>query len=211
MTLNDIKVNWYYFRALAKQLHDTEQFVDHSLNSDGRMINGNTCLNEFAKILMLASAEFEIIAKSICNESGVILRWSANIVTITRELLKLYPNIGLTEVSTPYLTIHPLSHWSIKRNTNSKGNISDVVNGIDWWNAHNKVKHDRTNSFQLANLQSSIDALASLMVLELYLSQIVVGNLDLVTRVGCEYFDCNYGLSFMAVNPGHKLPDFVNK
>lgn len=46
------------------------------------------------------------------------------------------------------------------------------------------------------------------MVLELYLSQTVLNNLDAIKSIGCSYFDCDYGLAYLATNAGHQLPDF---
>lgn len=209
MTQNDILVNWYYFRSLAKQLCDTEQFVDHALNSSGDMINAATCSNEFAKILMLSSSEFEVMGKTLCSVSGVSLPWNANIVRITKEILRIYPNIGETLISTPYMTIQPLINWKIVRSFNSNGKLIEKIVGIQWWEDHNVLKHDRRKGFCLANLHNCIYATASLMVLELYISQRVLGNLDKITMISCNYFDCGYGLAHIVANPGKMLPDFV--
>ena len=51
--------------------------------------------------------------------------------------------------------------------------------------------------------------MAALMVLELYLSQKALGNVNAITSLGCNYFDCDYGLSHLAVNAGKMLPDFL--
>lgn len=83
MRENDIKMNWYYFQALSKQLKDTEQFVDHSIDEKGNLLNGKTFSNEFAKILMLGASEFEVIAKALCIESGIKIRRNANVLTFT--------------------------------------------------------------------------------------------------------------------------------
>ena len=63
MTESNIKENWYYFRSLANQLQQTEQFVDHSMNEKNEMHNGSTFSNEFAKLLMLAAMTFMPLEK----------------------------------------------------------------------------------------------------------------------------------------------------
>lgn len=93
MTESNIKENWYYFRSLANQLQQTEQFVDHSVNKRNKMLNGFTFSNEFAKILMLAASEFEVIAKALCKESGLDIRDNDNIVMLSKKILGKYPNI----------------------------------------------------------------------------------------------------------------------
>ena len=208
MTESDIKINWYYFRSLASQLQQTEQYVDHSLDSNGNMSNGLTFSNEFVKIMMLASSEFEIICKAICAESGISLTWNANILTITKEILAKYPRIGETKIATPYLSFKPLQNWEIIKVNKPNGKIEEKVNGIQWWQDHNNLKHNRRNTFAYANLNNCISAMSSLMVVELYLSQIVIDNVDLITSMGCSYFETDYGLSPILGNVGIKLPDF---
>ena len=72
MALNelDIRMGWYYFCSIATQFNNTMQFVDHSVDCSGKLINAGTTSNEFAKILMLACSEFEGVSKKICNECG---------------------------------------------------------------------------------------------------------------------------------------------
>lgn len=198
MTEDDIKKNWNYFKSLAKQFQQTEQFVDHAMDSTGKLMNGKTFSNEFAKLLLLSASEFEVIAKALCTESGTSISNKANIKEISKTILSLYPNIINTKIDTPYQIIKPLAKWSATK--------PDF--GIPWWNAYNKIKHDRTNNFEAANLNNCLESLSSLMILELYLSQKVLGNLDVITPINCDYFDCEYGKSVLAINPGKKLPDF---
>ena len=93
----------------------------------------------------------------------------------------------------------PLDKWTV---------VSDKVEGINWWSDYNVIKHNRNSNFVSANLKNCVISMASLMVLELYLSQAVLRNLDAITSIGCCYFDCDYGLAYIVSNPGNKLPDF---
>ena len=209
MTEVDIKNNWYYFRSLAKQLQDTEQYVDHSIGTAGMMLNAGTFSNEFAKILLLVSSEFEVIAKTLCVEAGLKIPWNANIVRITKEIKSNYPHIGDTLIRTPYQSFQPLQNWTVVQVTNKNGKTEDQLRGISWWEDHNKIKHNRRNYFQTAHLKNCVDAMACLMILELYLSQTALGNVDIITTLGCCYFDCDYGLSHLSVHSRNKLPDFA--
>lgn len=208
MLEDDIKVNWYYFCSLAKQLHNTVQFVDHSVDSNGNLINGLTFSNEFAKLLMLSSSEFEVVAKLICSELGVSLSWNANILSVTREIINAFPKIGETVIVTPYQSIKPLSDWKIVRRLNRNGNEVDIVDGISWWTDYNSIKHNRRMSFYSANLKNCIYSTASLLVLELYLSRLAIGNIDEISSIRCDYFNFSYGLSKLVVDAGNYLPDY---
>lgn len=198
MTEDDIKKNWNYFKSLAKQFQQTEQFVDHSMDSTGKLKNEKTFSNEFAKLLLLSASEFEVIAKALCSESGHAVSDKANITEISKTILYLYPSIINSKINTPYQITTPLAEWS----------VTEPNSGLPWWKAYNKIKHDRTNNFESANLNNCLNALASLMVLELYLAQIVLRNLDSITPINCDYFDCEYGLAVLAGNPENGLPDF---
>ena len=209
MTETDIKNSWYYFRSLVKQLQGTEQYVDHSIDSTGTMSNAGTFSNEFAKILMLVASEFEVIAKALCAEAGLKIPWNANILRITKEITSFFPHIGDTVILTPYQAFQPLQSWAVVQVTNKNGKAEDQLRGISWWEDHNKVKHNRRSSFQTAHLKNCVDEMAALMVLELYLSQKALGNVNAITSLGCNYFDCDYGLSHLAVNAGKMLPDFL--
>ena len=207
MTESDIKGNWYYFQSLANQLQQTEQFVDHCLNEKNEIQNGSTFSNEFAKILMLAASEFEVILRSICKESKLSIKKNDNIVKISKKVLSAYPNIVQTLISTPYMAYKPLNEWKVI-SISKKGKLDEKVEGIPWWNEYNGIKHNRINNFTSANLKNCVNAMASLMVLELYLSQVVLENIDSIRSIGCRYFDCPYGPSALLVNPGKRLPDF---
>jgi hypothetical protein len=55
------------------------------------------------------------------------------------------------------MTIYPLKPWE------NKGGE------INWWNAYNKIKHERHSHFQSATLEHTLHALGSLLILESYL------------------------------------------
>lgn len=209
LTETDIKSNWYYFCSLTEQLQRTTKYVDHDVDAAGVIINGTTFSYEFAKILMLSASEFEVVARSLCAESGLTIPWNANIVSITKAIINAYPHIGDTEIMTPFQILKPLDKWSVVQVTNRNGKIQEKVIGIDWWEHHNKVKHSRYSDFPSATLQNCIFSMASLAVMELYLSQKVLENVDFMSATGCEYFDFEYGQSRLLVNAGHRLPDFL--
>ena len=207
----NIKTNWYYFCALANQLQNTTQYVDHATDDNNNLINGRTFSNEFANILMLAASEFEVVCKSLCKEKGVKLAWNANIVSITKGILSACPKIVQTKINTPYMgIIKPLQHWRIESVKNKNGKTEDVVAGIDWWKAHNNVKHDRGQHFSMATLENVIFSMASLMVVEMYLSKEVSGNLDEISSIGCDYFQFEYGIANIATTLEPDLPDYEN-
>ncbi len=49
--------------------------------------------------------------------------------------------------------------------------VTDKVLGLDWWMAHNESKHDGYRAFRQCNLKNCVNAIASLIILNLYLVQ----------------------------------------
>ena len=74
MTEDDIKKNWNYFKSLAKQFHQTEEFVDHAVDSTGKLLNGKTFSNEFAKLL---THDLETLRESVNNDDITISNWTS--------------------------------------------------------------------------------------------------------------------------------------
>ena len=132
----------------------------------------------------------------------------ANIGKISKKILAEFPRIRETKIATPFFVCRPLENWLVQQIVNEAGKTQDIVVGIDWWEAHNFVKHDREKNFSDANLSNCIYSLASLVVMELYLSQIVLGNVDMISSLSCDYFGFFYGLVPLASKRADILPDF---
>lgn len=103
-----------------------------------------------------------------------------------------------------------LQDWRIESVKNKNGNRKDKLVGIDWWKAHNDVKHDRGQNFSRATLENAIFSMASLMVVEMYLSKESIGDLDEISSIGCDYFQFEYGIANIATTLEPDLPDFEN-
>lgn len=209
ITIEEAISNWHYFCALSSQLAKTEQFVDHSVNENGEMINGNTFSWEFAKLLMLAAAEFENIAKSICIASNIKKGRDESINYFSDIILNKYPKIGETLVITSHMKTMPLRNWSVEHSVTEKGKPKIIAKGIEWWKDYNEVKHNRYKNYKLANLRNCFYAMSSLMVLELYLLRIVSGDMREVASLSCDYFESVYRGAVLTTKY-MELPDFAD-
>lgn len=202
MIEEEMRSNWYYFCSLSEQLYKTAQYVDHSVDGNNNMFNGNAFSYEFVKLIMLSSSEFEVMARKICNESGITIRKNANIIAISKALLGRYPQIGKTTIVTPYMKLQPLIGWHVGRSGKK-----ELLCGLNWWGIHNELKHERKDSFKKGTLNNCIESMASLMVLELYLDRIT--GLGVLEKVECEYFQNMYAPSHLITESGPPLPDFA--
>lgn len=203
LTYNQWLNDWRFFGVLCERFERTIQFVDDKTNDDGSLINGTTFSNEFCDILLTTAVEFENVAKQICKESdsGFDER-HATIFDFTNIILAKFPKIGQTIICSPVQTFRPLETWKVSDD-------NTTINGLDWWKAHNEVKHHRYPHFSEANFQNCYNAIASLFVLELYASSFVTDG-DPKYQISdspCKYFSSEY-LKDLIWPRSKKLPDF---
>ena len=130
--------------------------------------NYDSFSNEFAKIIMSAAAECENVLKDLCKliDSSLTPR---NIADIYPILFSSYPKFGDIEVGIPRykLILKPWEDWT-------------STNRPDWWSkGYNKIKHERTQNFDKANLQNVILSLAGLFTAILYYHHKETGGIEI--------------------------------
>ncbi|MCW5198378.1 hypothetical protein VU06_01360 [Desulfobulbus sp. F3] len=141
---------WEYFLAIEQDLEKCSRFVDFS-NS-----NYETNSIEFARIIMAASAEVDTVAKELCNLISPQSQ-AENILKYAGVILVKYPKLIEVEVSIDRynLKVQPWNGWS-------------TSSSPTWWQGYNKIKHERTTHFNLANLKNAIHSVSGLLLLILY-------------------------------------------
>lgn len=188
-TDNEIIHYWCYFCSLCDRLEATRQYVDHSFNNN-KFKNGNVNSFEFQQLIMLAASEFENLCKVICSyfDNDFVAK-NIDIKVLSDKILTYYPKIIETNISMDYQTYQPLINWSV--DYDKSGNVLKV-NGLKWWKAYNKLKHESYNYFDAATLENAVDSLASLMIIELYLMKITSNSVNLSLSKPCKYFENIY-------------------
>jgi hypothetical protein len=144
--------HWNYFLALEADLAATSRYVDFHES------NYSTFSIEFARLIMAAAAEFEVVAKAICRASYGDVAEKANIVTLRDKIILRYPEFCTHQVNLPrfHMDSTPWAEW--------KGAFTP-----SWWAGYNAIKHNRSDRFAEANLKNAIDAASGLLVGLLYL------------------------------------------
>lgn len=176
--------SWHYYSVVEKDLENTSQYVEPRGQE-------NVYSLEFAKILILACTEVESLFKMLCSEitdSSV----SADMASYKGIILGKYPRIVDATVSVSRLgaTIRPFGAWSSGK--------------LAWWDAYQKVKHDRGNCFSEATYMNAVYAVAAMHILLLYLSKMITGSQSGSTG----YLQTQYSPQFLCVRPPKELPDF---
>jgi hypothetical protein len=147
-----IEPHWNYLLALDADLVTVSRYVEfHRENFQCFSI-------ELARLLLAAASEADVVGKRLCR----LLKGPASansIRTYRNAIRRAYPTIHQFEVLVPRfgLVLRPWDEWKHKA-------------GVPvWWTAYNKVKHQRDVHYEKASLHNTLNAVAGLFVLVLYL------------------------------------------
>jgi hypothetical protein len=146
------EAHWNYLLALDADLVNLSRYIEFSSR------NYDCFSIELARILLAAASEADVVCKQLCTK--VSSDSKANSINAYRdELRAAFPKIAAFKVSLSRfgLELCPWEAWS----------RSDGV--PLWWTSYNKVKHHRDEHFDGANLKHTLNAVAGLFVIVLYL------------------------------------------
>ncbi len=144
------KHHWNYFLAIEKDLEKISRYIEFC--SD----NLQTYSIELAHILLSASAEVDVIMKQLCD----LLVSGSNFQSIKdyKSAITVHlPDFINEEIQIPRygMTHRPWENWN--------GNSTP-----DWWRSYNRVKHQRNDHYNEANLQNTVNAVGALLITAIY-------------------------------------------
>jgi hypothetical protein len=137
-----------YFLYLEEDIQKLSRWIDFSEDNEG------VYSIELARLLMVASAEVDVIAKALCHK--IDPNRDAKSINIYQSVLTTaIPFIHEAEVQMPKygMTFKPFSNWST------------VNTPPTWWTANNKIKHHRNLHFKKATLKNVLNSAAGLITL----------------------------------------------
>lgn len=139
-------LHWNYFIALEDDLSEVSRYIEFSEK------NFHTYSIELAHLLLASASEVDVVSKEICqlldpdsnpsNIDGYKSIITNGVPNFSDELV-LIPRFGLT--------LQPWINWGGKQNP-------------FWWQKYNKVKHQRSDHFEDANLNNALNSMAGLFV-----------------------------------------------
>lgn len=151
MELVDFAKHWNYYLSLEKDLEETRQFVEHIPE------NYSTYSNEFAKLILLSCAEFEIACKALCNEYRAR---PSSLKAIFCWILDNCPDIKDKGTQLQYgIKIYPFREFDPSR----------TCGNLRWWQAYNNLKHNRIKNFGQASLENTVLSTSALLIILSYL------------------------------------------
>lgn len=142
------KPYWDYYRTIEDDLIATSRYVEFC------MANYRCYSMEFARILMAAGSELDILFKLLCkkiNPNSV----ADNINSYCQEVTTKFPNITTAKryIRGFDLLLEPFESWT-------------PSNPPSWWtNGYNKIKHERNKYFHFATLENTLMAASGLMII----------------------------------------------
>ena len=151
VNFSDYNHHWSYYLAIEDQLDNSSRYVEFA-NS-----NLNTYSIEFARILLSAASEADVVLRQFCKalepstKADSINQYQQLICKYCPELIA--ENVLMSRFG---MTLTPWENW----------NSSNTP--PDWWTGNNKVKHHRHTHFTGANLKNAINSVGALHILIVY-------------------------------------------
>jgi hypothetical protein len=146
--------HWNYFLGVESELVACTRFVEFTEN------NFSCYSNEFAKIIVLASAEVDSILRELCKEVNSASN-AHNIAKYYPVLISRFPHFQKCKVDIPRykLRIDPWENWTLDTRP-------------DWWSkGYNKLKHERSENFSNASLKNALSAVGAQFLAVLHYHQ----------------------------------------
>lgn len=144
------RLHWNHFLALQEDFGTCARYVEPSTDND------ETFSIEFARLLMAATQEIDVVLKMLC----ALLDATSNASKINpyeKVIQRHLPELKDATICVPRYgrVLKPWQDWSID-------------SPPAWWTANNKVKHKRNEHFRRANLGNTLLALSALLSVILY-------------------------------------------
>lgn len=151
-------------RYVEMDLGDNYLYSDEEKN-DINYGNSRTYSIEFVKQYEMICSAVEDILKVICKEEdGKILdRMNKYAESILSN--DYYKNVANQKVMLGQMELQPFINWSI-----------DEKRHIYWWTDYGELKHNMIKEISRANLKNTLNALAGLYILNMYLVKRISDN-----------------------------------
>lgn len=142
---------WQYFVALEADLERTTRYVEPTEENFG------TFSIEFARILLAAGSEVDVLAKVLCETHQLEIT-PRNIDGYRSALAPRFPELPFLQIQVPRygFSMLPWREWHDGKNP-------------PWWRAYNDIKHERGKNFPSATLRNALHSVAGLFTLVCYL------------------------------------------
>lgn len=142
---------WPYFFALESDVDKLSRYVEFTES------NFSTYSIEMVRLYLSICSEIDVVLKELCKEISPELN-ANNINAYRKIIVNELKDFNSQEVICCKfdLSFTPWKSW--------ENSITP-----EWWSSHNKVKHQRNEFYNRANLENVLRSLAALYLANLYL------------------------------------------
>jgi hypothetical protein len=154
--------HWHYFLALDNELTTIARYVELAPRNYG------TYSVEMARLYLAAASEVDVVGKVLCKKVAPAEKRD-NIGDLRKVITTNFPKLYGAEIVLPRygITLVPWLEW----------NSGD--RNPEWWKNYTDVKHHRYDYYHQANLENTLNAMAGLFVLVIYLHSSDVERIEL--------------------------------
>ena len=146
--IKDLRVYYNYVRQLeiiVEELFDVFKVVEP--DESNLQTHGNAIRN----IIFLACTEVDALFKQILKNNGLE---KSNDRYKTNDYFELKKPLRIDEYSVSFSNFDTIKDFSPFQ----KWESPNTTQTLTWYDAYNKVKHDRINNFEFANLENAIES-----------------------------------------------------
>lgn len=148
-----IKKYWYYYSVLESDCLALKRFV--AFKKD----NLETFSDEIARQFLSAGAEFDNLCRHICGLEDEDETHIADYAAWLFNPENIAPSIRHVKIQLfgEELIFEPFKNWQVVH--------SDE---LFWWKDYNNIKHNRSQNYELGNLDNLLNALSAIYFLQCY-------------------------------------------
>ena len=150
---------WRFYILLENKFIKTLNYVELTRK------NFKTYSIEYAHQLLSIGSELDSFLKIYCDFNP---QKRKTMKLYVDYLVDNYSDINLQKIYIPTADIELIPYEKIRKFDPKK-----EKNPLDWWNAYNKVKHNRQGNLTQASLENVINALSALYLIEMKYLQII--------------------------------------
>ncbi len=169
MKLKDYQRHWAYYKSIEREFMLTNAYVMHTQE------NKNTYSDEFAKIILLSGSEIDSLFQLFFKYKNIepagkyyTIKDYAKIVEYDKVIkIAFFSFLGDSLRVTPFKDLDEKKAYA----------------NLYWWNAYQKIKHNRSENYKMATLDIAANCVAAHHKILRILLSIVDGGI----KVGSNY------------------------
>lgn len=191
---------WNYYLEIERDVQDTFRYVELDKK------NFRTYSREYKKLLDSIGSEVDVVGKSIAElyapedtkmKKAPISRWGYAVQQAASHIAEASVSLNNDLMITPWKNWR--NEWVLNKTGKVTYRLQNGAENPEWWRAYNKTKHRRKSlvrpddsSYERANQENVVSALAGLYLLELLLGTKVGAPIAQLKRASALFLETRF-------------------